>query len=53
VVTEVLSLEMIGILGASFSFLVYGMARTTLAKREACERRGTEEVSVVAAEKGR
>ncbi len=48
-----LSLEIIGILGALFVFLLYGMVKTTLAKREAVERRRTEEVGPIAAEKGR
>ncbi|MDH4207702.1 MAG: hypothetical protein OEV76_02405 [Anaerolineae bacterium] len=48
-----LSLEIIGILGGLFAFLVYGMVRTSLAKREAGERRRTEEVGPVAAQKGR
>ena len=30
-----LSLEIIGVLGALFAFLVYGMVRTQLARREA------------------
>jgi hypothetical protein len=30
-----LSLEIIGVLGALFGFLVYGMVRTQLARREA------------------
>ena len=30
-----LSLEIIGILGALFAFLLYGMVRTQLARREA------------------
>ena len=48
-----LSLEIIGILWALFAFLVYGMVRPTLAKREAGVQRRTEEVSPIAAEKGR
>jgi hypothetical protein len=37
-----LSLEIIGVLGALFAFLVYGMVRTQLAKREAEARRKAE-----------
>jgi hypothetical protein len=48
-----LSLEIIGILGALFAFLVYGMVRTTLARREAAESRRAESGSPVATEKGR
>lgn len=48
-----LSLEIIGILGGLFAFLVYGMVRTSLAKREASEQRRTEEVGPVATQKGR
>lgn len=48
-----LSLEIIGVLGALFAFLVYGMVRTAVARREADEQRRVEEVSTVATQKGR
>jgi len=48
-----LSLEIIGVLGALFAFLVYSMVQTAMAKSEAQERRRSEDVGAVAAEKGR
>jgi len=44
-----LTLEIIGILGALFVFLVYGMVRTQLARREAqAEKRAEERATMVA-----
>jgi len=48
-----LSLEIIGVLGALFAFLVYGMVRTQLAKREAEARRKAEKGVPGAAQKAR
>jgi len=44
-----LSLEIIGVLGALFAFLVYGMVRTQLAKREAKARQEAEKAAPAAA----
>ncbi|MGB3903873.1 MAG: hypothetical protein WBB22_03035 [Anaerolineae bacterium] len=48
-----LSLEIIGVLGALFAFLVYGMVRTQLARREAEARQEAEKDAPAAAEKAR
>lgn len=48
-----MSLEMIGILGALLGFLVYGMVRTQLARREAAVERKAEKDSAAAAERVR
>ncbi len=48
-----MSLEIIGVLGALFAFLVYAMVRTQLAKREAEARRKAEKGLPGAAEKAR
>jgi hypothetical protein len=52
-VSEMLSLEIVGVLGALFAFLVYGMVRTQLAKREAEAGRKAEKGVPGAAEKAR
>ena len=48
-----LTLEIIGILGALFAFLVYGMVRTQLARREAHAEKRTKEHATLAAGKRR
>ena len=48
-----LTLEMIGVLGALFGFLVYGMVRTQLARREAKVRREAEKDVPAATQKAR
>ncbi len=48
-----LSLEIIGVLGALFAFLVYGMVRTQLARRQAEAKRKAEEGPPAAAQKAR
>lgn len=48
-----LSLEVIGVLGALFAFLVYGMVRTQLARRQAEAKRKAEEGAPAATEKAR
>lgn len=48
-----LPLEMIGVLGALFAFLVYAMVRTQLAKREAEATRKVEKGLPGGAEKAR
>lgn len=48
-----LSLEIIGVLGALFAFLVYGMVRTQLARRQAEAKRKAEEGAPAAAQKAR
>jgi hypothetical protein len=42
-VTNMLSLEIIGVLGALFAFLVLAMVRTELARREARAQQRAEE----------
>lgn len=48
-----LSLEMIGILGVLFAFLVYGMVRTQLAKRQTEAKEKAEKGAPAATEKAR
>ena len=48
-----LSLEIIGVLGALFGFLVYGMVRTQLARREAEAKKKAEEGVPAGAQKAR
>lgn len=48
-----LSLEMIGVLGALFAFLVYGMVRTQLARRRAEVKRKAEEGAPSTTERAR
>lgn len=50
---KMLSLEIIGVLGALFAFLVYGMVRTQLARREAEAKQKAEEGAPARAEKAR
>lgn len=47
-----LTLEMIGVLGALFGFLVYGMVRTQVARRRA-EAKRKEEATPAATERAR
>jgi hypothetical protein len=48
-----LSLEMIGVLGALFAFLVYGMVRTQLARRQADVKRKAQEGAPTTTERAR
>jgi len=48
-----LSLEIIGVLGALFGLLVYGMVRTQLARREGEARQKAEKGAPAAAEEVR
>ncbi len=48
-----LSLEVIGVLGALFAFLVYGMVRTQVARRQAEAKRKAEKGAPAGAEKAR
>jgi hypothetical protein len=48
-----LSLEIIGVLGALFGFLVFGMVRTQLARREAEAKQRAEKGAPAATEKAR
>ncbi len=48
-----LSLEIIGVLGALFAFLVYGMVRTQVARREAETKRKAEKGAPAATQKAR
>ena len=48
-----LTLEVIGVLGALFGFLVYGMVRTQLARREAKAKQRAEKGAPAATEKAR
>jgi hypothetical protein len=48
-----LSLEIIGVLGALFAFLVYGMVRAQLARRQAEVKREAEEGAPAASERAR
>jgi hypothetical protein len=52
-VSEMLSLEIIGVLAALFAFLVYGMVRTQLAKREAEAKQAAEKGAPATAQKAR
>jgi Na+-translocating ferredoxin:NAD+ oxidoreductase RnfG subunit len=47
-----LTLEIIGVLGALFGFLVYGMVKTQLARRQAEAKQKAEEAAPAAAERG-
>jgi hypothetical protein len=51
--SKMLSLEIIGVLGALFAFLVYGMVRTQLARRQAEAKRKAEEGAPAATQKAR
>jgi hypothetical protein len=42
-VTDMLTLEMVGIMGALFAFLVYAMIRTQVARKDARAEQRTEE----------
>ncbi len=48
-----LSLEIIGVLGALFAFLVYGMVRAQLARREAQAKQKAEKGAPARAKKAR
>ncbi len=48
-----LSLEVIGVLGALFALLVYGMVRTQVARRQAEAKRKAEVGALAGAEKAR
>ncbi len=48
-----LSLEIIGVLGALFGFLVYGMVRAQLARRDAKAKQRAEKRAPAATEKAR
>jgi hypothetical protein len=48
-----LSLEIVGVLGALFGFLVYGMVRTQLARRQAEAKQKTEKGVPAGTEKAR
>jgi len=48
-----LSLEIIGVLGALFAFLVYGMVRSQVARREAEAKQTAEKGAPAATEKAR
>jgi hypothetical protein len=48
-----LTLEMIGVLGALFGFLVYGMVRTQLARREAEAKQAAEKGAPATTQKAR
>jgi len=49
----VLSLQIIGVLGALFAFLVYGMVRTQVARRGAEAKQKAERGAPAATEKAR
>jgi hypothetical protein len=52
-VTDMLSLEIVGVMGALFAFLVYAMIRTQVARRDARAERRTEEHTARPAEETR
>lgn len=47
-----MTLEITAVLGALFGFLVYGMVKTQLARRQAEAKQRAEEAATVVAERG-